>query len=137
MTHTSTLAPDPISVPPAERRAYWACIGLFCVTFIVSALLTVLDPEGTRTAAVRLGFPTYIAGVPLAVAKLLGVVVVLRRFPATLKHFAYAGFLFDILLALAAHVHEGDFPAGWLAVWGLGLWIATFVLEQRRTAAGW
>jgi hypothetical protein len=137
MTATSTLTPPPSTVPAIERRAYWVCIGLFCTTFTVSAALSFFDPEGTRTVAETLGYPPYLVVYPLALAKLAGVAVVLLRRPTTLKHFAYAGFLFDVLLALFAHVAEGDFPSGWLAIWGVAIWSATFGLEQRRTRAGW
>lgn len=106
-------------------------IGLLCLVFVVSAALTFLDPGGTMRSTAKLGFPTFFV-YPLAVAKLLGVAAVLSRRLRTLSHFAFAGFLFDMVLALSAHVHEHDFPAGWLAVAGLIIWVAAFASEHRR-----
>jgi hypothetical protein len=55
----------------------------------------------------RLGFPVYII-YPLAAAKLLGVVAILQTKSSTLKEWAYAGFFFNFLLALSAHINAGD-----------------------------
>ena len=118
-----------------NRPRYQIITGLFCTIFIVSVALTIFDPAGTRVGTERLGFPVYIALYPLALAKLAAVVVILwRRWP-TLRIFAFAGLLFDMVLALMAHIHEGDFPAGWLAVFGLVVWCGAFAVERERTAA--
>ena len=115
-----------------KRRRYWVVTGLFCLMFIVSALLTFLDPAGTKRGTAKLGFPVYIGLYPLAVAKLAGVGAILWRKWPIVTLFAFAGFLYDVLLALAAHVHEKDFPNGWLAVVGLVLWCAAFAVERDR-----
>ena len=54
-----------------------------------------------------LGFPAYII-YPLAAAKILGVIAVVSNYSKTLKEWAYAGFFFDFLLALSAHLNAGD-----------------------------
>jgi hypothetical protein len=115
-----------------NRRRYWIITGLFCLMFLVSVALTAVDPEGTRTGTEKLGYPVYIATYPLAAAKLAGVAVILwRRWP-TLRVFAFAGFLYDLILAVSAHIHERDFPYGWLAVFGLGLWCGAYWVERDR-----
>jgi hypothetical protein len=47
---------------------YWLPVGLLCLIFLVSAALTIFDPEGTKVASVKLGFPTFLAVYPLAAA---------------------------------------------------------------------
>lgn len=117
-----------------QRRLYWFVTGLFCAVFLVSALLTFVDPEGTREATARLGFPPFIGTYPLALAKLAGVAAILWRRSTTLITFAFAGFLYDLVLALTAHVYENDFPNGWLAVFGLVVWCGAYRLERRRSS---
>lgn len=54
-----------------------------------------------------LGFPAYII-YPLAAAKVLGVIAIVSNYSKTLKEWAYAGFFFNFLLALSAHLNAGD-----------------------------
>ena len=63
----------------------------------------------------RLGFPTYII-YPLAIAKILGLIAIWSRKSKMLKEWAYAGFFFDFVLALSAHLVVKD-----------GEWIPAFV----------
>jgi hypothetical protein len=118
-----------------NHRRYWVITGLFCLLFLASAALILLDPQGTRINSEKLGFPPYIAVYPSAAAKIAGVVVILwRRWP-TLRMFAFAGFLYDMVLALMAHIHESDFPSGWLAVFGIMVWCGAIWGERDRVAA--
>ena len=55
----------------------------------------------------HLNYPSYIV-IPLAIAKVLGIVAVLTRLSGWLTEWAYAGFFFDALLALAAHLNAED-----------------------------
>jgi hypothetical protein len=107
-------------------------MGLFAVMFTVSALLTLVDPSGAEETTVKLGYPGYLGVYPLAAAKVAGLVAIFSRRSTTLTHFAFAGFLFDLILALAGHIHKRDFPSGWLAVVGLFIWVAAFLVESRR-----
>jgi hypothetical protein len=54
-----------------------------------------------------LGFPIWII-YPSAVLKILGVVAILTRKSSFLKEWAYAGFFFDAVLALSAHLIAED-----------------------------
>ncbi len=54
-----------------------------------------------------LGYPAYLI-YPLALAKLLGVIAILSKRSALLKEWAYAGFFFNIVIALSAHLSTGD-----------------------------
>ena len=60
------------------------------------------------------GYPTYII-YPLAVAKLLGLVAIWGKSFKSLKEWAYAGFFFDFVLAVGAHLGISD-GGHWAAV---------------------
>lgn len=53
-----------------------------------------------------LNYPTYIV-IPLAIIKVLGVVIILLRKNIWLTEWAYAGFFFDVVLATVAHYNAG------------------------------
>jgi len=55
----------------------------------------------------QMGFPAWLV-YPLATAKILGVIAVLSNLSRVLKEWAYAGFFFDGVMALAAHYMAGD-----------------------------
>jgi len=55
----------------------------------------------------NVNYPTYIV-IPLAILKILGVIIVLWRPNKWLTEWAYAGFFFDLVLATAAHHYTGD-----------------------------
>ena len=56
---------------------------------------------------VRLGFPAWVRPL-LAVAKVVGVALLGLSPSAPLRHFAYAGFLINFVLATLAHGYAGD-----------------------------
>jgi hypothetical protein len=116
--------------PARDLLAYRVATGLLCAVFLISVLLTVVDYDGTVAQLRDLGFPTYFAW-PQTIAKLLGVVAILSRRSRTLALFAYAGFLFDMLLALTAHVAERE-PYALVAVAGLVVWGFAFAADRRR-----
>lgn len=119
-----------LRTPDRTLLAYRVAVGALCAVFLFSALLTVVDLDGTEAELRKLGFPDYFAW-PQTVAKVLGVAAVLSRRSRTLALFAYAGFLFDMLLALAAHVAERD-SGVWLAAGGLVVWAFAFAADRRR-----
>jgi hypothetical protein len=100
---------------------------------VLSAALSAFDPDGTRVTSAKLGFPTFLAVYPLAAAKLAAVVAILWRKSKVLTHFAFAGLLYDMLLALGGHIDAKDFPAGYLAVFGLIVWVFAFRASEQRT----
>lgn len=65
----------------------------------------------------KLGFPSFIV-VPLAIAKLLGLVALWSKGYPKIKEWAYAGFTFDFLLAIMAHlrVNDGEFYGALMAL---------------------
>lgn len=69
---------------------------------VYSASMYFLNTEMARGFFTSLGYPEYIV-IPLAIAKVLGVVMILWRKSKWLTEWAYAGFAIDSTLAFFAH----------------------------------
>ena len=96
------------------KIAYWISTGLLSILMVMSATMYFVKYDDVAETFTSLGFPLFII-YPLGVAKYLGVVAILTRKSQMLKESAYAGFFFDMLLALSAHINVGDqmaAPAG-------------------------
>lgn len=114
---------------------YWAGTALFCLQMGFTAYAQLALPQVAETF-IHLGFPDYFR-VGLAWAKFAGIVVVLAPMPARLKEWAYAGFAFNLVSAVVAHVAVGEDVVVWgwaaatLVLWGLsyGAWR---LLESTR-----
>ena len=113
----------------STKWLYWVAIGLFSALFIYSALLTVIDAKGSYAEFQRLSFPAWLT-YPTAIAKLLGVFAILTSKSRSLKDFAFAGFLYDLLLALGAHLAaQENLVVGPLIGLGFG-WFA-FIMDRK------
>lgn len=91
----------------AQRIIYWIATALLCGMMLFAASNYIFQHRAIVDVFVRLGFPIYII-YPLAAAKLLGLIGILQKRSKTLKEWAYAGFFFNFLLALSAHINAGD-----------------------------
>lgn len=118
---------------------YWIVTALFCLQMGFTAYAQLRLPQ-VAEAFTHLGFPGYFR-VELALAKLLGIVLLLAPVPARLKEWAYAGFAIVLGSALIAHLSVGDGPDAW--GWAAGtavLWVLSYVLwrrgEHRLSEAG-
>jgi hypothetical protein len=114
---------------------FWIVTTLFCLQIGFTAYAQLRLPQ-VAEAFTRLGFPDYFR-VELALAKLLGVVLLLAPVPARLKEWAYAGFAITLGSALIAHLSVGDGPEAWgfaagtSVLWGLSYFF------WRRLKATW
>ncbi len=113
---------------------YWSLTALFCLQMSFTAYAQLSLPQ-VAEAFTHLGFPGYFR-VELALAKLLGVVLLLVPVPPRLKEWAYAGFAIDLASALIAHLAVGDGPDawGWAAAMGV-LWGLSYFYWRRVQAA--
>ena len=101
-----------------EELTYWVVTGLFCAAFAFGGSGHLFRAERMVEGMSTLGYPLYVMTI-LGVAKLLGVAALLApRYPL-LKEWAYAGFAFDLLGALASHIFVGDPPSTWVGPVGL------------------
>lgn len=86
---------------------YWISTGLMIALFMMSALMYLFNYPKAEGFFINLGFPTWLI-YPLAILKIIGNIVILTKFSIFLKELAYAGFLFDAILALLAHLIVAD-----------------------------
>jgi hypothetical protein len=109
---------------------FWIVTAIFCLQIIFTAYAQLRLPQVAEAFA-HLGFPDYFR-VELALAKLLGVVLLLAPVPARLKEWAYAGFAITLVSALIAHVSVGDGPDAWGWAAGTGvLWGLSYFFWRR------
>jgi len=112
---------------------FWTATALFCLQIGFTAYAQLTLPQVAEAFA-HLGFPDYFR-VELALAKLLGVVLLLAPVPARLKEWAYAGFAITLVSALIAHFAVGDGPDAWGWAAGTGvLWGISYFLWRRLHA---
>ena len=112
-----------------NKIIYWIATGLLCLLMLASAGMYIFNHQAVLEIFKTLGFPAYIV-YPLAVAKILGVIAILSKQSKWLKEWAYAGFFFDFLLAISAHLNAGDgeFP---LAVIALVLLLVSYIFDKK------
>lgn len=100
-----------------EKILYWIATAVMCLIFCFSAGMYFTKTEMVRGFFEALNYPTYIV-IPLAIAKVLGVVAILTKFSRLLTEWAYAGFFFDAVLAFAAHwvAQDGGYMMSLIAI---------------------
>ncbi len=114
-----------------QKIVYWVPTSLFCLLFLASAIWTLFDIPGTVAETQALGYPSFTV-IPLAIAKLLGIVAILTNTSRTLKEFAFAGFLYDVLLATLGHYNNPGIGTGiGIAIFGLIIWILAYVVDRK------
>ena len=113
-----------------KKIGYWVLTGLMCGLFLYSAQMYFFNTEMVKGFFTSLGFPTWVV-IPLAIAKVLGVIAVLTNKVSILKEWAYAGFFFDAVLATAAHYDAGHGLLGF-SFWGIFLILGSRLMEQYR-----
>lgn len=87
---------------------YWIFTLLFVLPMIGTAIPELFTASpGSLPVLHRLGYPAYFARI-IGLAKLLGAAAVLFDRFRRLKDWAYAGFTFDYLGAIASHLFSGD-----------------------------
>jgi DoxX-like family len=126
---------SPLSIPRSKGIVvgFWIATALFCLQIGFTAYAQLSLPQVAQ-AFIHLGFPDYFR-VELALAKFLGVVLLLAPVPARLKEWAYAGFAITLGSALIAHLSVGDGPEAWGWAAGTGvLWGLSYFFWRRVRA---
>jgi hypothetical protein len=86
---------------------YLVATGVLTVIVLMYVGNSIFNYEIFSKRFAALGYPTYII-YPLTIAKILGLIAILSNKSRTLKEWAYAGFLFDFILAMLAEMHAVD-----------------------------
>ena len=98
-----------------NKIIFWTSTGLVSALSLMSAGMYLFNYEEVCKLFLSLGFPIFVI-YPLAIAKILGVGTIITRKNKSLVEWAYAGFFFDFLLAVGAHLSIGDGEFGAAAV---------------------
>ena len=100
-----------------QKNLYWTATLLLSLMTLASGILYLIRTEEIKNEFLSLGYPTHII-VPLAVAKILAVITILRNRWQKLVEWAYAGLFFDFVLAAIAHwkAQDGDIGGALLAL---------------------
>ena len=96
---------------------------------IFSAQMYFLNHEAVSNAFNSLGFPTWLI-YPLATLKILGLIAIWTKYSTFLKEWAYAGFFFDVVIALTAHLMAQD-GGGMFAVAGIVFVTVSYVMDGK------
>ena len=115
------------------KIAYWVVTMMMCILFAYSASMYFTNTEAVKGYFEALNYPTYVV-IPLAIAKVLGIMAIISNASKVLSEWAYAGFFFDVILATAAHYYAGHGLVGY-SFWGIFLVLASRILWKYRTAA--
>jgi hypothetical protein len=115
---------------PATIRLYWIATGLFTLLYLGSLTLTFSDLEASFKSYASLGFPSMWVVFFNGIGKVLGLAAIYQNRSNTLKDFAFAGFLFNLLIATFAHISTAD-PGVVLSGLGLVLWVFAFVMNRK------
>jgi DoxX-like family len=91
-----------------QKVVYWVVTTLFLLPMAGSGVPELLfgQPASTVAALVHLGYPLYLMRI-LGLAKVLGAVAIMSGRSRTLTEWAYAGYTFDLLGAIASHLIVG------------------------------
>jgi hypothetical protein len=122
------------SLAPTRSRAFGAIAttGVFAVMISISGALYVIGPPPIVAAIRGLGYPDYFRQL-LGIAKILGAAALVLPRMRTLREWAYAGFTFDLVAAIASHLMSGE-PAAHIAPAAIALALLAGSYSLRRRA---
>ena len=90
------------------RITHWIATSIVSLLTLASATTYIIGYDEVRiTFMEQLGFPAWLI-YPLSVAQFSSVLMLITKFNRTLTEWAYAGLVFNLLLAIGAHVAASD-----------------------------
>jgi hypothetical protein len=114
-----------------KRIIYWVATGLLSAMLIFSLYNYIFNFDMVNELMAGFGFPTFVIYF-LIVAKSLGIIALLSNIKGVIKEWAYAGFLYNFVLAFLAHYVADDGEGAGAAVALLLLVISYFTGKQVR-----
>ncbi len=96
---------------------YWVLTLLFSSMMLFSGINFLYNHSDTVELFARLGYGSFLV-IPLAIAKILGVIAIITRLSKNLKMWAYVGFFFDFGMAGYSHIiaEDGMFMRPFIAI---------------------
>ncbi|MCL6523933.1 MAG: DoxX family protein [Thermoflavifilum sp.] len=116
---------------------YWIFTGLLVVYMLFSGMSGLANPEQSYALIHdHLGYPSYFIPV-ISWAKICGVIAIVVPGFSRLKEWAYAGFTFDLIMAIYSFVAVGDLSIGISFIsFGLILVFGSYIFyHQKRKLA--
>ena len=112
---------------------YWIFTSLMLMLMLFSGVSGLINPEQSKTLITgHLGYPEYFVSLVSAV-KIFGVVAILIPGFPRLKEWAYAGFVFDLGMAIYSFIAVGDPIAGTWFIWfGLILVFGSYIFYHKK-----
>lgn len=112
---------------------YWTFTGLMVVLMLFSGITGLASPAQSQALiSGHLGYPEYFTPL-ISAAKLVGVVAILVPGFPRLKEWAYAGFVFDLGMAIYSFMAVGDpFVSTLFIVFGLVLIFGSYIFYHKR-----
>ena len=107
--------------------------GLLSAMMLMSSGMYIFNNAEISQTFTGLGFPTFIV-YPLAFLKIAGVIALWGDFNKNLTQWAYAGFFFNFLLAMAAHINiaDGEFYGAVMALTLLAISYFGYTMKSKE-----
>ena len=110
--------------------------GLFTLMMVIAGVLYLIGPPPIVAAIRNLGYPDYLRQL-LGFAKLLGAAALIAPGLRMLREWAYAGFTFDLVGAIASHTLSGEpIAQAAPALFALALLVVSCSLRRRQQTTG-
>ena len=117
------------------KITYWATTGIVGLMMLFAGY-SYLTQDAIRQAFHHLGFPDYFR-IELAVAKLIGAVLLLVPLTIRIKEWVYAGFAITFISAFIAHTASGDPISNQISpIIAILLLVVSYVTYHRWHKAG-
>jgi hypothetical protein len=114
-----------------QKILFYIATGVLTAIMIYSVQMYLRNPEAIAGYFESVNYPRYLV-YPLAIAKILGLIAIWGNFSKWLKEWAYAGFFFDIALAITAHMVAKDGGEAFAIVAFIALLISYFLGKKVR-----
>lgn len=108
---------------------YRVITGLFSALVLMGASQYFFNHDVVKEMFENIEYPTYLI-YPMGAAKFLGLIAIWSNISKILKEWAYAGYLFNFLLAISAHLNVND-GGHYPAVVALVFVIASYVYNRK------
>jgi len=114
-----------------SKIGYFVATGVLTAIMIFSIQMYLRNPDVVAGYFENLNYPSYLV-YPLAIAKILGLIAIWGNFSKWLKEWAYAGFFFDVTLAITAHLVAKDSQELFAIIAFVALLISYFLGKTER-----